>query len=51
MIVFAVPAGSTGVAEVEVRIDGHVVDTGGTNFSYVEVPTILSIDPLISFER
>ncbi|XP_061187688.1 plexin-B-like isoform X2 [Saccostrea echinata] len=47
-----VPAGSTGVANVSVHIDGNPVDTTTSNFSYVEDPTVQNIYPvpIFSFE-
>lgn len=47
-----VPAGSMGVANVSVHIDGNPVDTTTSNFSYVEDPTVQNIYPvpLSSFE-
>ncbi|XP_055999844.1 plexin-B-like isoform X4 [Ostrea edulis] len=49
-VISCVVPGGAGVVKVKVHIDGNVVETEGGNFSYVEDPTVLNIDPLKAFE-
>lgn len=50
-VISCVVPGGAGVVKVKVHIDGNVVETEGGNFSYMEDPTVLNIDPLKAFER